>query len=1269
MNHSRSERAKKLVITDDERLFYTKTNLEDESIGGRSANKFHDSLRDSPSAKFNEIKKDESIEYKIGNYLIQHTLGEGTFGKVKLGIYLPTNEKVAIKVLEKDRLTDKDDQIRVKREFDMLSKFNHPNVILVTEIFESVDSFYSVMEFCEGGELFNYIVEKKRLSEKETAFYYYQIINGLEYIHSLGIVHRDLKPENLLLTKEHLLKIIDFGLSNYFRENETDLLSTPCGSPCYASPEMVAGKKYDGTKIDIWATGIILFAMLCGYLPFEDKINDILFDKILECKIEFPEYLSEEAIDLINKILVVDPEKRITIPEIKKHNFFLRGKKLFDEVFTIKEVDSNHKEEMISFRNENKEEEIYDNQNDNNNSTIEIERKEIEVDEEQKEKEVEVENKESINNELNEKELMENKENINIENIKINENNIKNISNNISRIENKNNNNKKESEKGLNKKNDSKKDNNNREKVNKRAKELNNKYFQLIDKKVTHKKVNITDNSPNKNMANNANLINKNIIEQNQKNKNQQNRIDNKTPETNSRKIKKLKEKIKIDKIHDKFVFDVITKERNTLGSIGSSSLVETFNNVSQQTNITNFMLNNFNYNVNISFDNTKRTYSHENTEDITQNAQSMKNNNTLSINTIKKFSNNINIIDNSINNYIKSNNEGNSNYLFNRFNYNIKYNNNKNRNNNPNKIKKNLKDIKGNKLFNRSDNIRKARKENDFNICKLINGTSVKKTYKEFLSKKHENNNKSKMKENQNYSNKTNLSNLMQKNIYSNKNKKSKDIIGNETKANYLKKQEIKKVANSKDISSLKNKHLSNLNNNHIHSKIKYKKLFTKQSNLIDKSNINNKKKINKFQYTNIFNCNSLDEETNPLSIKTEPNMKNNFAKPINKLTKKNQIKNISKKINNNIKNIMNRNKRNNKEYITSALKKRTIRQKLMKNNQINQLFNSSHKEKFTTINSIVTNYKMNEPDLISISKINKSTEKDANINSIKQKYLHISSHNKKNYNQNKLVEKVSKSIEIKNNNNEALNKNNKIDYKKNNNLSCLTNINNISNTELSQNYMKITERISPNVSKSKSKSKGKNISIRNKNEKMKNDIMISCERVLESEKNKLIKMNKLRNICVKNSGEINNMKKSINKNANMKTIKRIPNINNYRINIQKNRTHNNFINNINHIISFSTKITHKNININFNENLVKKNSIQLNDIYKNNIKKKNKVKNVYLINKAKNNDIDDVSNNKEAEKENHTIKNKGMIPNQSLNQKHIISIKNIDINKAKEH
>ena len=317
MNHSRLERAKKLVITDDERIFFSKSNLENKNSEKKSANINQASLGYSSSSKYNHFKRNEPLEYKIGDYLIKQTLGKGTFGKVKLGIYLPKNEKVAIKVLEKDRMTDKVDQILIKREFDMLTKFNHPNIILVSEIFETVDCFYSVMEYCEGGELFNYIIENKRLSEEETSFYYYQLINGLEYIHSLGIAHRDLKPENLLLTKEHLLKIIDFGLSNYFRENETDLLSTPCGSPNYASPEMVASKKYDGVKIDIWATGIILFAMLCGYLPFEDKINEILFYKILECKIEFPEYLSNEAKDLINKILVVVQRKELLCVKLK----------------------------------------------------------------------------------------------------------------------------------------------------------------------------------------------------------------------------------------------------------------------------------------------------------------------------------------------------------------------------------------------------------------------------------------------------------------------------------------------------------------------------------------------------------------------------------------------------------------------------------------------------------------------------------------------------------------------------------------------------------------------------------------------------------------------------------------------------------------------------------------------------------------------------------------------------------------------------------------
>ena len=277
-------------------------------------------------------KKQESESIIIGDYLIKKTLGEGNFGKVELGVYIPTKEKVAIKIIEKKKIKKNEDLMRVKREFDMESKFNNINVILIREIFETQYNYYIIMEYCEKGDLFDYILKNGKLSEKEASFYFYQLINGLEYIHSLGIVHRDLKPENILLTSNYLIKIIDFGLSNYFNENNNILLTSRCGSIFYASPEVIVGNNYNGFKIDIWSVGIILYFMICGYLPFEDSKTEILFKKILRCKVEFPNFISDSVKELIEKILVVEPEKRININDIKKHPFFYQGKKIFYSV-------------------------------------------------------------------------------------------------------------------------------------------------------------------------------------------------------------------------------------------------------------------------------------------------------------------------------------------------------------------------------------------------------------------------------------------------------------------------------------------------------------------------------------------------------------------------------------------------------------------------------------------------------------------------------------------------------------------------------------------------------------------------------------------------------------------------------------------------------------------------------------------------------------------------------------------------------------------------
>ena len=267
----------------------------------------------------------------IGDFKIGTKLGQGTFSKVCQGIHMPTGEKVAIKIMSKDQIKEKSDQIRIEKEINIQKKLHHQNIVQQYAIIETKTTIYIISEYCSGGELFDYIVSKRKLYEVEACRIYQQLISGLEYLHKQRICHRDLKPENLLFDSKHILKIADFGLSNDYHKGK---LSTPCGSPCYAAPEMVTGKKYSGSSVDIWSSGIVLYTMVCGFLPFEDDNQNILFGKIAKGLFSLPSFLSASCKDLLKKILVTDPKKRYGFEEIKHHTWFMSvnnvmGKNIF----------------------------------------------------------------------------------------------------------------------------------------------------------------------------------------------------------------------------------------------------------------------------------------------------------------------------------------------------------------------------------------------------------------------------------------------------------------------------------------------------------------------------------------------------------------------------------------------------------------------------------------------------------------------------------------------------------------------------------------------------------------------------------------------------------------------------------------------------------------------------------------------------------------------------------------------------------------------------
>lgn len=271
----------------------------------------------------------------ITNYYHIHEkkLGEGGFAKVRLATHLATRQYVAIKCLDKVKLGS--ELPRIYNEIECLKKLKHQHIARLFQVFETPTNIYLVLEYCAGGELFDYIVSKSKLDEPEASHIFHDLIQVLDYIHINGFAHRDLKPENVLFDDKHQIKLIDFGLAancsaanmaNNKNQQPLDQLSTCCGSVTYAAPEVISGGLYSGPAVDVWSAGVMLYALLVGQLPFNDSSIPKLYQKIQAGIKSLPQFLSPNARDLIMKMLTVDPSKRITIRQVLVHPWLVKSK-------------------------------------------------------------------------------------------------------------------------------------------------------------------------------------------------------------------------------------------------------------------------------------------------------------------------------------------------------------------------------------------------------------------------------------------------------------------------------------------------------------------------------------------------------------------------------------------------------------------------------------------------------------------------------------------------------------------------------------------------------------------------------------------------------------------------------------------------------------------------------------------------------------------------------------------------------------------------------
>uniref|UniRef100_A0A6B2L0Z2 non-specific serine/threonine protein kinase n=1 Tax=Arcella intermedia TaxID=1963864 RepID=A0A6B2L0Z2_9EUKA len=252
-------------------------------------------------------------------------LGKGGLATVRVGIDFMNNHRVAVKIIDKTKLTQPREQIGIVREITIMKLLKHENILHLYDVYENKDNIFLILDLYEGGDLYSYVTSNGPLRNSEAVRLFRQLINGVEYCHRNLIVHRDLKPENLLLSADlKTLVLSDFGLSTGVAGHRA-YLKTRCGTIHYISPEVARGDPYVGTAADIWSCGVILYAMVTACLPFEGDSLPVVLQKVVCGRYTIPQNLPEELKDLIQKMLCVDPTQRITAIQIKRHPWYCLG--------------------------------------------------------------------------------------------------------------------------------------------------------------------------------------------------------------------------------------------------------------------------------------------------------------------------------------------------------------------------------------------------------------------------------------------------------------------------------------------------------------------------------------------------------------------------------------------------------------------------------------------------------------------------------------------------------------------------------------------------------------------------------------------------------------------------------------------------------------------------------------------------------------------------------------------------------------------------------